>query len=160
MVSIKSYEDGNLTYGSGKNISKVDMLFKLVSENNSDFFNRRTEMYASTKDLFYGGGRGSLFCPSTNTRRAEDNECFVVLDKREVDPEELKEGAFDGEYITGVYGRYISDDTPAATPHPRESDICTLKLERFIDRGTGKEDIKLTDLVCATHAFEKLFQYK
>ncbi|MGC8647115.1 MAG: hypothetical protein ACP5T9_06250, partial [Thermoplasmata archaeon] len=78
--------------------------------------------------------------------------------KRTVDPEELSEDAFDGVYITGVYGRYISDDTPASAPYPEKCDICTLKLEKFIDEETGKEYIELTDLRCVTHAFEKLVQ--
>ncbi len=160
MVSIKSYEDGNLTYESGKKIKKDETLFELTDENNSDFFNKKTNMYVSAKDLFYGGIENRFFCPSTNIIRAEDRECFVVLDKRDVDPEELKEGAFDGEYITGVYGRYVSDDTPAATPYPKESDICTLKLERFMDKDNNEEDIKLTDIKCVTRAFDKVFEFK
>lgn len=146
MVVIRSYED-DLT--ESKKIRKDEILLELVAENDSEFFYNRTEMIITLKDL-YESPEGKVFCPSTGTRRAEDNECLIVIDKRPVDPEELTEG-YDGVYVTVMYGRYISDDTPASAPYPKETDLCTLKLERFITED-GKERIELTDMDCITNA--------
>ncbi|MGC8860751.1 MAG: hypothetical protein ACP5QH_06075 [Thermoplasmata archaeon] len=148
MVVIRSYEDGYLT--ESKKIPKAEIVLK--SENDSEFFYRKTEMYISFKDL-YESPEGKVFCPSTGTRRAEDNECLIVIDKRSIDPEELSEYSYEGVYVTVLYGRYISDDTPACAPYAKDCDICTLKLEKTAD---GK--IELTDLQCVTYSFERLIQ--
>jgi hypothetical protein len=149
MVGIRSYEDGHLIYKS--KIPKEEILLEIIGENDSEYFYRRTEMLITLRDL-YESPEGKVFCPSTGTRRAEDNECLIILDKRNIDPEDLTEDAYDGTYVTVVYTRYASDDTPEARPYAKDCDICTLKLEET----DGK--IELTDLQCVTYSFERLIQ--
>jgi hypothetical protein len=137
MVYVKSLNEyGEIVYENGR---KAKEGITLIAENNSEYFYQRVEMLVTARD-FYNSVPIKVFKPETGSTSGERNEFLIVIDKREIEYENLSEKAMDGYYLLVIEGIYVTTDTSPSNIKDGEVEMKIIKVEKFSD------EIRITDV--------------
>jgi hypothetical protein len=127
MVYIEQFNEyGNVVYRNGK---KEKDWIELETVNDSEFFYEKAVMQVSAKDL-YNLVPIRIYKPETGSTRGERIQYLIIMDKREIEMDNLNQDAEHGFYLLGVIGEYETTDSAPSIFNYGEAKMIMITVEK------------------------------